>query len=285
MKLGLSGDSESLRKLFQEDDIVSFSCDEMAARHDLWVYLAARHGCFSAAVSLEQRTFGLVKQHLSPKEEFRRQLMHIRPSESEKAEGLCDFVLYLQSVIDGDWAKVDELKKKLVRRGICGLSQCEEEFLSKGGKMPLMPYAQGIANIWSDENPPCGNMDRVIFQIPSRVYVPWCICNAHPSTPIPLDIEFLVSTEERGLDLNRALSAERNGRLLLVLQPNGGSCAGKVRIDVLGLRRAIERVFERYGISIGSDVLVFGRKVEARSTMEIAERVREIVDKGVEVCR
>lgn len=279
--LGLAGDSESLFKLFQEDEILSFSNDEMVARHDLWVYLAARRGCFPAAVRLEQRTFGLVKHHLSPKEKFCRQLSHIHPSEREKAEGLCEFILYLQSVIGGDRAKVEEMKKQLDRLGICSLSQCEEDFLSSGDKKPLMPYAQGVVNIWSDENPPTGDMDRMAFQIPSCVYVPWCVGNANSSTPLSLDIEFFVSCEEKGLNQKQALTAERKGRLLLVLQPNKGNHADKVRIDVQGLQRAMERVFNRYGIRIGSDVLVFGKKVEARSAREIAEIAREIADKDV----
>jgi hypothetical protein len=281
VKLALSGDPESLRALLQREVVCSFADEEMAARHDLWVYLAARRGLFSAAVCLEQRAFGLIRHHRSPKEEFRRQLEHIRPSEQEIKAGFGEFVRYLQLVIDGDMAKADDIKKKLTRLGIDSLNQCEEEYLSSEDSKTLMPYAYGVTNIWSDENPPNGNMDRIAFYIPSCVYVPWSTSNANYPTRIPVDMEFLISPGEQGINRKELLPVGQNGKLILELRPNSGKYGAEKHIDIQGLLMAIERVFDRYGMGIGSDVRIAGVKAEARSAMEIAGIVQKVIDANI----
>ena len=268
---GPYGNAAALQKLIRGDKS-SLTDEESFARHVLWLFCASRIGFFPAQVRLEQRAYQLLRRGKSPKAELRRVLDIVKPTKQEEAAGLGSLVNYLKAVLDNDKVKARKLRLEMMSLGFAVLSEKESEFLACGANDVLLPYAQGVAYIFKEKSRPLPPMPMLLYQIPSCVYVPWSR-GARKRFAVGVDVEIVSQKGFAAIGRERARLADDGGRLLIVARIETADADVKKG----EISSAIDRVLARYGLCIGSDVRVCGKKTEARSAAEIAETaVREL---------
>ena len=266
---GLSGNVEALQKLILKNEL-SRTSEESLARHQLWVFWAARFGLFQASVRIEQRAYNLIRRGRSPKMEFRRELDIINPSQQEEAGGLGALLNYLKAVIDNDKTLVHKLRQEMMAFDIDVLSGKDLDVLSCRSNDVLLPIAQGVVHIFNEDSQPIQRLPKLLYQIPSCVYIPWC---RKPKQRFIVDVDVEVVRQAALISIDRELSSssDTEGKLLIVIQMEGDNVEMSANDITPGLRSALGRIFDRYNLSIGSDVRICGRKVEAKTAVDIAE--------------
>lgn len=278
IQLGLSGNIDALQKLISKNS-PSLSVEESLARHRLWVFWASRLGFFPASVRIEQRAYNLIRRKRSPKTEFRHDLDVINPTQQEESEGLGALVKYLKAVIDGDKVLAWKLRQKLTSFGIVDLSEQESDILACGSNNVLLPIAQGIACISGANMQPTRSMPKLLYQIPSHVYVRWSQgLGEHFSVGVYVDVVLQKGKGIMSIDQERSRLADSGGKVLFVVLMNTLDVDVNAKEISSGLCSAMDRVLDRYSLLIGSDVHVCGKRVDARSSVEISQIVaREMI--------
>lgn len=264
---GLSGNVEALQKLILKNEL-SRTSEESLARHQLWVFWAARFGLFQASVRIEQRAYNLIRRGRSPKMEFRRELDIINPTQQEEAGGLGALLNYLKAVIDDDKTLAHKLRQEMMAFDIDVLSGKDSDVLSCRSNDVLLPIAQGVVHIFNEDSQPTPRLPKLLYQIPSCVYIPW---SRKPNQRFIVDVEVVRQAALISIDRELSSSSDAEGKLLIVIQMGGDNVEMSATDITPGLRSALGRIFDRYNLSIGSDVRICGRKVEAKTAVDIAE--------------
>ena len=269
IRRGLSGNVEALQKLIRENEL-SLTVEESLARHHLWIFWASRIGFLPASVRIEQRAYNLIRRGQSPKAEFRHELDIINPTQEEEAGGLGTLVSYLKAVIDDEKVVAQKLHPEMTSLDFDVLSERESEFLAGSLNNLLLPSAQGVAHILSDNEQPTRRMPVLLYQIPSCVYVPW---SRKPDQCFIVDVNVEVVRQAALISIDREWSrlSDAEGKLLIVIQMEGDDVEMSANDITPGLRTALGRVFDRYNLNIGSDVRVCGKKIEVKTAVDIAE--------------